>query len=68
MRMLEPVVLHGKFDIQEYPKTWATNGARGRAHNIINSLWIDVKTLEGLIAKARETMQDFGRQDPLSYR
>lgn len=47
-QMLEPVDLHDKFQITEYPKTWATNGARGRAHNIINSLWIDVEVMEGL--------------------
>ena len=47
-QMLEPVDLHGNFEIQEYPKTWATNGARGRAHNIINSLWIDPVVMEGL--------------------
>jgi len=47
-QMLEPVDLHGNFIIQEYPKPWATNGARGRAHNIINSLWIDVDVMEKL--------------------
>ena len=47
-QMLEPVDLHGSFEIHDYPKPWATNGARGRAHNIINSLWIDVEVMEGL--------------------
>ncbi len=47
-QMIEPVVLHNNFEITEYPKPWATNGARGRAHNIINSLWIDPEVLEGL--------------------
>ncbi|MCE5314833.1 MAG: 3-methyl-2-oxobutanoate dehydrogenase subunit VorB [Armatimonadota bacterium] len=47
-QMLEPVNMHGNFEIVEYPKTWATNGARGRAHNIINSLWIDPEVMEGL--------------------
>ncbi len=47
-QMIEPADLHGKFRIEEYPKPWATNGARGRAHNIINSLWIDVEVMEGL--------------------
>lgn len=47
-QMIEPVDLSGKFDIVDYPKPWATNGARGRAHNIINSLWIDPDVMEGL--------------------
>jgi len=47
-QMIEPVELHGKFQIHDYPKTWATNGARGRAHNVVNSLWIEVDTMEGL--------------------
>lgn len=47
-QMIEPVDLHNKFEIIDYPKPWATNGARGRAHNIINSLWIDPDVMEGL--------------------
>ncbi len=47
-QMLEPVDLHGDFEIQDYPKPWATNGARGRAHNVINSLWIKTEVMEGL--------------------
>jgi 2-oxoglutarate ferredoxin oxidoreductase subunit alpha len=47
-QMLEPVDMHGNFDIHEYPKPWATNGARGRAHNVINSLWIVPEVMEGL--------------------
>lgn len=50
-QMLEPVHLHGKFEIREYAKPWATDGARGRSHNVINSLWIDVETMEGLNLK-----------------
>jgi 2-oxoglutarate ferredoxin oxidoreductase subunit alpha len=47
-QMLEPVDLHGKFNIRDCPKPWATNGARGRNHNIINSLWIDPEVMENL--------------------
>ncbi len=47
-QMLEAVTLHGDFPVHEYPKPWATNGARGRTHNVINSLWIDPVVLEGL--------------------
>ena len=47
-QMIEPVELHGNFEIREYPKPWATNGARGRAHNVVNSLWIDPAVMEGL--------------------
>ncbi len=47
-QMLEPVDLHGNFEIREYPKPWATNGAKGRARNVINSLWIDNTVMEDL--------------------
>lgn len=47
-QMIEPAELHGNFIITDYPKPWATNGARGRAHNVINSLWIDPDVMEGL--------------------
>ncbi|MCL5105103.1 MAG: 3-methyl-2-oxobutanoate dehydrogenase subunit VorB, partial [Armatimonadetes bacterium] len=47
-QMLEPVSMHGKFTMHDYSKTWATNGARGRAHNIINSLWIDPEVMENV--------------------
>lgn len=47
-QMIEPVELHGNFTITDYPKPWATNGARGRAHNIVNSLWIDPEVMEQL--------------------
>lgn len=47
-QMLEPVTLHDNFDIREYAKPWATDGARGRTHNIINSLWIDAIVMEGI--------------------
>lgn len=47
-QMLEPVDMHNNFNLVEYPKPWATNGARGRVHNIINSLWIDPVVMEGI--------------------
>lgn len=47
-QMLEPVDLHNNFEICDYSKSWATIGARGRAHNIINSLWIDPEVMENL--------------------
>jgi len=47
-QMLEAVTLHEDFPVHDYPKPWATNGARGRARNIANSLWIDPNVLEGL--------------------
>lgn len=47
-QMIEPVELHGHFDYPEHTKTWAVTGARGRAHNIINSLWIDIAVMEAL--------------------
>lgn len=47
-QMIEPVELHNNFAIVEHPKPWATDGAKGRAHNIINSLWISTEVMEGL--------------------
>lgn len=47
-QMIEPCNLHDDFDIQEYPKPWACSGARGRSHNIINSLWIHTEVMEEL--------------------
>jgi 2-oxoglutarate ferredoxin oxidoreductase subunit alpha len=47
-QMLEACELHNNFPTQEYPKPWATNGARGRAHNIINSLWIVPEVMESI--------------------
>jgi 2-oxoglutarate ferredoxin oxidoreductase subunit alpha len=45
-QMLEPVELHGNFPPSDQVKPWAVTGARGRAHNVINSLWIDVNVME----------------------
>lgn len=47
-QMIEPVELHGHFPPKDNPKPWAVTGARGRAHNIINSLWIDVNVMEAV--------------------
>ena len=47
-QMLEQCELHDRIPLNDYPKPWATNGARGRAHNIINSLWIEPEVLENL--------------------
>lgn len=47
-QMIEPIDVHNDFEIVEYPKAWATNGARGRPHNIINSLYIDPEIMEGI--------------------
>ena len=50
-QMIEPCDLHTNFNDEEYAKPWATNGARGRSHNIINSLWIDPVVMECLNQK-----------------
>ncbi len=47
-QMLEPVDMHGNFPELDAVKPWATNGARGRKRNIVNSLWIEVDVLENL--------------------
>lgn len=62
-QMLEPLDMHGDFDIQEWPKPWATNGARGRAHNIINSLWIDPKVMEALNRRIQAKYGEAQRHD-----
>ena len=47
-QMIEPVDLDKKIDYPEYPKPWAANGAKGREHNVINSLWIEPDVLEAV--------------------
>lgn len=47
-QMIEPIDLHSNFNYPQHPKPWATNGAKGRVHNVINSLWIDVEVMEAL--------------------
>lgn len=47
-QMLEPLEMRQNLPLNEYPKPWATNGARGRKHNVVNSLWIDPQVLEAL--------------------
>jgi len=46
-QMMEPVVFKD-FPRQEYDKSWATTGARGRAPNIINSFYARAEDLEKL--------------------
>ena len=47
-QMLEAVDLHGDFSSIDRSKTWAVTGTRGRTHNVVNSLWIDVNVMEEL--------------------
>ncbi|MCE5200648.1 MAG: 3-methyl-2-oxobutanoate dehydrogenase subunit VorB [Armatimonadota bacterium] len=47
-QMLEQVDLHNDFPVTDFPKPWATNGAKSRTHNIVNSLWIDPDVMEEL--------------------
>lgn len=47
-QMLEPCELHDRMPPADYPKTWATNGTPGRAHNIVNSLYIDADVMENI--------------------
>ncbi len=62
-QMLESVELHGNFDIHEYPKPWATNGARGRAHNIVNSLWIVPEEMENINRRIQAKYAEAQRHD-----
>ena len=66
-QMLESVDLHGDFEIHDYPKPWATNGARGRAHNVINSLWINTAVMEGLNNRIQAKYAD-ARQHEVRFR
>lgn len=52
-QMMEPVVLPAEVvdPAALPPKSWATNGARGRARNIINSLYIEAPKLEEVNAR-----------------
>ncbi len=62
-QMLESVELHDNFEIHEYPKPWATNGARGRAHNIVNSLWIVPEEMESINRRIQAKYAEAQRHD-----
>jgi len=53
-QMIEAADLHGNFHYPTYDKPWATTGAKGRAHNVVNSLWIDPPVLEALNQRLQE--------------
>jgi 2-oxoglutarate ferredoxin oxidoreductase subunit alpha len=62
-QMMEPVEFKRKVDPADLPlKPWATTGARGRARNIVNSLYLVPEELEihnqNLQAKYREMVKD----------
>lgn len=51
-QMMEPVEFKQEIDPAELPlKKWATDGARGRKPNIINSLFLDPQKLEDHVMK-----------------
>jgi 2-oxoglutarate ferredoxin oxidoreductase subunit alpha len=46
-QMMEPVEFRRRTDPESLPaKAWATTGSRGRERNLINSLYLDARTLE----------------------
>ena len=47
-QMIEAVDMSVEFHYKEHPKRWAVTGAKGRPHNVVNSLWIDVNVMEAL--------------------
>jgi 2-oxoglutarate ferredoxin oxidoreductase subunit alpha len=59
-QMMEPVVLPR--DVVDPatlpPKPWATNGAQGRPHNIINSLYIEAPVLEQVNLRIQQRYQE----------
>jgi 2-oxoglutarate ferredoxin oxidoreductase subunit alpha len=62
-QMLEPVELHDNFEIREYAKPWATNGALGRPRNVINSLWIDSAVMEDLNNRLQAKYAEASRRE-----
>lgn len=66
-QMIEPVDVSVKFDYKEHPKPWAVTGAKGRPHNIINSLWIDVSVMEALNEHLQEKYRAAER-DEIRYK
>ncbi|MTI60808.1 MAG: 3-methyl-2-oxobutanoate dehydrogenase subunit VorB [Firmicutes bacterium] len=54
-QMMEPVEFKREIDPAELPlKEWATDGARGRKPNIINSLFLDPQKLEDHVMKLED--------------
>lgn len=62
-QMIEPVQMSVQFDYPETPKPWAVTGAKGRPHNIINSLWIDIAEMEALNEKLQEKYRKAEREE-----
>jgi 2-oxoglutarate ferredoxin oxidoreductase subunit alpha len=62
-QMIEAVDLHGNFPPHDDTKTWAVTGARGRAHNIINSLWVDTAVLEALNERLQAKYKQAEREE-----
>lgn len=47
-QMIEPLTMNDDTGYSEHTKPWATTGAVGRVHNIVNSLWMSARVLEDL--------------------
>ena len=62
-QMIEPVDLGVEFNYREHPKPWAVTGAKGRAHNIINSLWVDTTVMEALNEHLQEKYRQAEREE-----
>ncbi|MGI6296426.1 MAG: 3-methyl-2-oxobutanoate dehydrogenase subunit VorB [Armatimonadota bacterium] len=62
-QMLEPVDLHGDFPVIDRPKLWALTGTRGRSHNVVNSLWIDVNVMEDVNLRLQARYRDAERNE-----
>lgn len=63
-QMMEPISPSEPVDPSSLPpKPWATTGAKGRAKNIINSLWIDPKVLEAVNLRMEERYQQAARRE-----
>ena len=63
-QMMEPVEFGDKIDPDKLPeKEWATDGAKGREKNIINSLYLDPDVLEDLNWKLHDKYEQMKRED-----
>lgn len=62
-QMLEPVDMHDNFPVIDRPKLWALTGTRGRSHNVVNSLWIDVNVMEDVNLRLQARYRDAERNE-----
>jgi 2-oxoglutarate ferredoxin oxidoreductase subunit alpha len=65
-QMMEPMTLREGPPAPPPPKPWATNGARGRRKNIVNSLYIDPVVLEQVNLRMAARYAEMAQRDQRS--